>query len=89
MLPNSAKDILLFNKSKVFTLSLQLSTLKHITYPLGLERITIIFTWILGTICFLESRFFTKFSHNDLNTTDDNLVLTESFPYQPNYVMSM
>jgi hypothetical protein len=73
----------LFNKSKIFTLALQI---KHITHSFKLGGITINFTWLFGTICFLETYFYKikgretfSRSQNYLNAFEDIVGLTESF----------
>jgi DNA replication protein DnaD len=75
-LHNSAKDMLPFNKSHIFTLSLN----------------TITFALHFGHHLLLGRQIFTKLkaekhladrSHSDLSTTDDNTGLTKRFSISP------
>jgi hypothetical protein len=62
-----------FNQSKIFTLSFKLSTL---TFNLALGTA---FAFGEADLHKIKVRETLDISHNDLNTTDDNAGLTESF----------
>jgi hypothetical protein len=69
--PNSSEDMLPFNRSKIFTLSLKLSTLT-LTLLLGQHL-------LFGRHIFAKLRAGKHSDHTQFKHTDNNAGLTESF----------